>query len=58
MFRESPVGVAAHVMGVVHGAAGYLPELVQYLATMHPELVVKAGETGETMESGHHVTVM
>ena len=43
VFRESSSGVAAHVMGVVHGAVRYLPELVQYLATMHPDLVVKAG---------------
>ena len=43
VFRESEVGCAVHVMGVVHGAAGYLPEMVQYLSTMHPDLLVKAG---------------
>lgn len=33
------------MMGIVHGAVSYLPELVQYLATVHPDLVVKAGES-------------
>jgi hypothetical protein len=43
VFRESSSGVADHVMGVVHGTVGYLPEMVQYLSTMHPDLSVKAG---------------
>ena len=52
------MGVAVHVMGVVHGAASHLPELVQYLATMHPDLVVKAGETAGPRGCAGHVTVM
>ena len=37
--------MADHVMGVVHGAVSYMPEMVQYLSTMHPDLSVKAGES-------------
>ena len=53
VFRESSPGVANHVMGVVHGAVSYLPELVQYLATMHPDLQVKAGEPGHWSPDSH-----
>ena len=42
-FTEEPHGVARHVMGIVHNAASYMPEIVNYLATCHPELVVKSG---------------
>lgn len=44
VFHEPTEGIPAHVMGIVHGAVSYMPELVQYLATQHPDLVVKAGE--------------
>ena len=44
VFRESVPGVPDHVMGIVHGGACHLPELVHYLSTMHPDLMVKAGE--------------
>jgi hypothetical protein len=43
VFQESSPGVPNHVMGIVHGGACHLPELVQYLATAHPDLQVKAG---------------
>lgn len=43
VFHEPTEGVPAHVMGIVHGAVKYMPELVQYLATHHPDLAVKAG---------------
>ena len=43
IFAEEPRGVARHVMGIVHNAASYLPEVISYLATNHPELVVKSG---------------
>ena len=36
-------GCARHVMGIVHGAAEGIPEVVSYLALYHPELVVKVG---------------
>ena len=57
VFRETSDGVPAHVMGIVHGAVSYLPELVQYLAAMHPDLTVKAGElSGVAMATGVEVT--
>ena len=43
VFSEQPVGMARHVMGIVHGAAEHLPEMVDYLSASHGELVVKAG---------------
>ena len=43
-------------MGVVHGAVGYLPEMVQYLSTMHPDLSVKAGESQLFWSCDSHVT--
>ena len=51
------MGVADHVMGVVHGAVSYLPEMVQYLSNMHPDLLVKAGEEiGTPPSCDSHVT--
>lgn len=43
VFQEEPLGVAKHVMGIVHGAASYLPELVRHLGLCHPDLPVKVG---------------
>lgn len=43
VFREEPKGVACHVMGIVHNAIPYVPELVSYLAIQQPDLVVKVG---------------
>lgn len=41
VFREDKRGNAHHVMGIVHSAAAYLPELVSYLGQTHPDLDVK-----------------
>lgn len=43
VFREDKRGNAKHVMGIVHGAARYLPELISYLSHNRPNLVVKVG---------------
>lgn len=43
VFREQSEGVPAHVMGIVHNAVSYLPEMVGYLAETRPDLVVKSG---------------
>ena len=43
VFREEPKGVACHVMGIVHNAIPYIPELVGYLSIQRPDLVVKVG---------------
>lgn len=41
VFAEKSEGVAKNVMGIVHNAAGYLPELVKYFGVNHPNLTVK-----------------
>ena len=43
VFREESDHVAKHVIGIVHGAVAYLPELVNYLAMIRPELDIKVG---------------
>ncbi|XP_063543034.1 lysine-specific demethylase RSBN1L [Cydia strobilella] len=43
VFSEDSEGWAHHVCGVVRGAAGAFPCLLQYLADTHPNLTVKAG---------------
>ncbi|XP_064399100.1 uncharacterized protein LOC135345610 isoform X2 [Halichondria panicea] len=43
VFREDKRGNAHHVMGIVHRAAAYLPELVSYLGETQPDLDVKVG---------------
>ena len=41
VFAERSEGVARHVMGIVHGAVAYLPELVEYFGVHHPTLTAK-----------------
>ena len=41
VFQEEPVSVAKHVIGIVHGAAAYMPEMVSHLATTKPNLDIK-----------------
>ncbi|CAN7937270.1 unnamed protein product [Ixodes hexagonus] len=45
-FYEDPPGVAKYVMGIVHGAAHGMPDMVDYFAEHHPNLVVKCGIMG------------
>lgn len=42
-FAEEPWGVAKHVMGIVHNAAYYVPDLLDYFTDRYPALVVKSG---------------
>ena len=46
VFREEPENVAKHVIGIVHGAVTYMPELVGYLSDTCPELDIKVGRKG------------
>ncbi|XP_068702117.1 lysine-specific demethylase 9-like [Montipora foliosa] len=41
VFAEKSNGVPKHVMGVIHNAAAYLPELVEHFGVHHPNLTVK-----------------
>ncbi len=43
VFREETECSPVHVMGVIHNAANFLPELIQHFATNHPDLAVKMG---------------
>ena len=43
VFKEDKKGNAKHVMGIVHRAAKYLPELVTHLSNIRPDLIVKVG---------------
>lgn len=42
-------------MGIVHGAASYLPDLVDYMADHYPTLTVK---TGSLASRDNHTTTM
>lgn len=43
---EEPYGVARYVMGIVHNAAEYMPDLLEHFADKYPNLVVKTGPLG------------
>lgn len=43
VFQEDENGYAFHVMGIVHDAAGYLPDLLEHMAENYANLTVKAG---------------
>ena len=49
-FKEGSSGTAQHVMSVVHGAARYLPEFVQYLGEVHCSMKVKVGSLTKQAE--------
>lgn len=46
VFSEDEEGWAYHVMGVVHDAARYLPDMLEHLAENYSSLTVKAGVIG------------
>lgn len=46
VFAEDENGNAYHVMGIVHNAATYLPDLLDYMALNYPSLTVKNGVLG------------
>ena len=41
VFREELDNVAKHVIGIIHNAAAYMPEMVSHLATTKPDIDVK-----------------
>ena len=43
VFREESECSPVHVMGVIHNAASFLPEMIDYFACNHPDVVVKMG---------------
>lgn len=49
-FAEDADGCAHHVMGIVHDAAGYLPDLLEHMAENYSSLTVKAGVMGRNSD--------
>lgn len=47
-FREESPGVARFVLSVIHNAAAYLPDLMEYFADSNPQLSVKMGVMGHS----------
>ncbi|ESP04561.1 hypothetical protein LOTGIDRAFT_135971, partial [Lottia gigantea] len=47
-YGESTDGVADCVMGIVHGAASYLPDFIDYFADTYPNLTVKTDVLGKS----------
>ncbi|XP_049807020.1 uncharacterized protein LOC126249409 [Schistocerca nitens] len=59
VFAEDEGGFAHHVMGIVHDAATYLPDLLDHMAENYPNLTVKNGVLGrgsdiETTTMAHY----
>ncbi|CAK9797779.1 Lysine-specific demethylase RSBN1L [Anthophora plagiata] len=50
VFGEDENGNAYHVMGIVHNAASYLPDLLDYMADNYPTLTVKNGVLGRSSD--------
>ncbi|XP_071573770.1 uncharacterized protein [Temnothorax nylanderi] len=50
VFGEDENGNAHHVMGIVHNAAAYLPDLLDYMANNYPTLTVKNGVLGRNSD--------
>lgn len=50
VFREDDDGNAEFVMGIVHDAAKYLPDLLEHMADSYSTLTVKAGVMGRSSD--------
>lgn len=50
VFSENEDGWAHHVMGIVHNAATYLPDLLEHMADNYSTLTVKAGVLGRNSD--------
>lgn len=46
VFSEDQNGFANHIMGIVHDAAAYIPDLLEHMAENYANLTVKAGVLG------------
>ncbi|XP_014220713.1 uncharacterized protein LOC106648372 [Trichogramma pretiosum] len=47
VFGEDENGRAHHVMGIVHNSASYMPDLLDHMAELYPNLVVKNAVLGK-----------
>lgn len=50
VFSEDENGFAHHVMGIVHDAANYIPDLLEHFADNYSTLTVKAGVLGRNSD--------
>jgi len=50
VFDEDPVGVPRYVIGIVHNSAAYLPDILEYFASVQPEMIVKRGHLGKSSD--------
>lgn len=50
VFSENEDGYAHHVMGIVHDAARYIPDLLEHMADNYSTLTVKAGVLGRNSD--------
>lgn len=50
VFSEDENGLAHHVMGIVHDAVGYIPDLLEHLGENYSTLTVKAGVLGRNSD--------
>lgn len=50
VFSENEDGYAHHVMGIVHDAAHYIPDLLEHMADNYSTLTVKAGVLGRNSD--------
>lgn len=50
VFSEDEMGFAHHVMGIVHDAASYIPDLLEHMADNYSTLTVKAGVLGRNSD--------
>ena len=50
VFGEDERGYAHHVMGIVHDAAAYLPDLLDHMSENYPSLTVKNGVLGRNSD--------
>lgn len=50
VFSENEEGFAYHVMGIVHDAASYIPDLLEHFSDNYSTLTVKAGVLGRNSD--------
>lgn len=50
VFSEDEDGYAHHVMGIVHNAASYIPDLLEHMSYNYSTLTVKAGVLGRNSD--------
>ena len=48
VYGEETEGISDCVMGIVHGAAKYLPDFIDYFGECYPNMLVKAGVLGRS----------